>query len=106
MLLALSEALETSVSTLLGEAVAEPEAGDLKAISQKLEVINLQLARSKAAKRKALHWLFITLCALIVIIAAVLVSQNSPYIGRSKVFDLFPRTYKGKIDAFSDKNTL
>lgn len=44
MLLALSEALETPVSVLLGETVVEPEADTLQAISQKLEVINLQLA--------------------------------------------------------------
>ena len=47
MLLAISEALETPVSTLLGETVAETKAEDLSAISQRLEVINLQLARRK-----------------------------------------------------------
>ena len=56
MLLSLSEVLETPVSVLLGETVMEPQADDLKAISEKLEIINLQLARSKAARRKALHW--------------------------------------------------
>ena len=50
MLLAISEALETPVSTLLGETVAEREVDDLKAISEKLEVINLQLAQRNAAK--------------------------------------------------------
>ncbi|MCI8745970.1 MAG: helix-turn-helix transcriptional regulator, partial [Lachnospiraceae bacterium] len=40
MLLSISEALETPVSTLLGENVIVPEADDLKAISAKLEVIN------------------------------------------------------------------
>ena len=49
MLISLSEALATPVSTLLGENVTEPEADDLKAISAKLEVINLQLAQRKAA---------------------------------------------------------
>ena len=52
MLLALSEALETPVSVLLGETVVEPEADTLQAISQKLEVINLQLARRKTTRRK------------------------------------------------------
>lgn len=41
MLLSLSEVLETLVSILLGENVTESEADDLKAISAKLEVINL-----------------------------------------------------------------
>ena len=81
MLISISEALETPVSTLLGEAVTEAEADDLKAISEKLEVINLQLAQRKTARRKMLHWLFISLCAVIVIIFAVLMVLNSPYLG-------------------------
>lgn len=47
MLIAISEVLETPVSTLLGEKVIAAEADDLKAISAKLEVINLQLAQRK-----------------------------------------------------------
>ena len=48
MLLALSEALEAPVSMLLGEAVPEQETDELKAISEKLEVINLRFARQKS----------------------------------------------------------
>lgn len=81
LLIALSEALETPVSTLLGQTVAEAKADDLKAISEKLEVINLQLARQKAARRKALHWLFIAFCAFIAAVFAVLIALNSPYLG-------------------------
>ena len=81
MLISLSEALETSVSALLGEPVAEAKADDLKAIAEKLEIINLQLARQKAARRKTLRWLLIALCAVTVIIAAALVLLNSPYLG-------------------------
>jgi putative transcriptional regulator len=80
MLITISEILETPVSALLGETYTETPVDDLKVISEKLEIINLQLARSKAAKRKILHWLFIILCMLIVITAAVLISQNSPYL--------------------------
>ena len=80
MLISISEALETPVSTLLGEAVTEAEADDLKAISEKLEVINLQLAQRKASRRKMLHWLFISLCAVIVIIFAALMVLSSPYL--------------------------
>ncbi|WP_343209920.1 helix-turn-helix transcriptional regulator [Anaerolentibacter hominis] len=81
MLVSLSEVLETPVSTLLGETVPEPKADDLKAISEKLEVINLQLAQRKTSRRKTLHWLLISLCAVIVTIAAVLIVFNSPYLG-------------------------
>ena len=81
MLVSLSEVLETPVSTLLGETVIEPPADDLKAISEKLEIINLQLARSKAARRKALHWLLIALCAVIAATFAILAVWNSSYLG-------------------------
>lgn len=81
MLISLSEALETPVSTLLGESVIDSKADDLKVISEKLEVINLQLAQRKTARRKKLHWLFILLCAVIVTAFAVLVVLNSPYLG-------------------------
>ena len=46
MLISISEVLETPVSTLLGEKVTMSEVDDLKAISAKLEVINLQLAQN------------------------------------------------------------
>ena len=41
MLISLSEVLETPVSTLLGKTVAEAKVDDLKAISEKLEIVNL-----------------------------------------------------------------
>lgn len=81
MLISLSEALETPVSTLLGESVIESKGDDLKVISEKLEVINLQLAQRKNARRKIIHWLFISLCAVIATIFAVLAVFNSPYLG-------------------------
>ena len=81
LLLALSEALETPVSTLLGETVT-PAAreNDLRAISEQLARINLQLAQRKIARRKALHWLCLSLCAGIVILFAVLPLLGSSYL--------------------------
>ena len=81
MLISISKALETPVSTLLGETIAEAAPEDLKVISEKLEVINLQLAQKKAARQKTLHWCFLSLCAVVVIIFAVLAGLNSPYSG-------------------------
>lgn len=81
MLISLSEVLEIPVSTLLGETIVEPKPEDLKVISEKLEVINLQLAKRKRAIRKIFHWSFITLCVLILIAFAVLFVLNSPYLG-------------------------
>ena len=81
LLIALSEALETPVSMLLGENVAESEVDAVKALSEKLEIINLQFARRKAMRKAILHWLLIALCAGIVIVSGVLVVLNSPYLG-------------------------
>ena len=80
MLISISEVLETPVSTLLGENVAEGEIDDLKVISEKLEVINLQLAQIKILRRKRLYRLFISLCIIVVIISAILIVLGSPYI--------------------------
>ena len=81
MLISISEVLETPVSTLLGETVVEPKVDDLKVISEKLEIINLQLAQRKTTRRKILHWLLILLCTVIVTISVVLIVLNSPYLG-------------------------
>ena len=81
LLISLSEALETPVSTLLGETVMESDVDPLKAISAKLEVINLQLAQRKTTRRRILHWLLLSLCAVIAAIFAFLSALNSPYLG-------------------------
>lgn len=81
MLISLSEVLETPVSTLLGETVIETEVDSLKAISEKLEVINLQLAQRKTTGRRIVRWLLISLCAIIVMIFAALIIWSSPYLG-------------------------
>lgn len=81
MLISIAEVLETPVSTLLGETVAEAEADGLKAISEKLEIINLQLAHRKTAKQKAIHWLFILSCTVIAAAFAILIVLGSPYLG-------------------------
>lgn len=81
MLISISEVLETPISTLLGETVIESKVDDIKAISEKLEIINSQLAQRKATRRKTLHWLLISLCVVIVTISAVLIAVNSPYLG-------------------------
>lgn len=81
MLVSISEALETPVATLLGENVLAPEVDGLKAISAKLEVINLQLAQRKTTGRRVLHWLLIALCVVTAAIFAILSALESPYLG-------------------------
>ena len=79
LLIALSDVLETPISTLLGEPVIEPDADAIKAVSEKLEVVNLQLARRTAMRRNALHWAFILAGAVVVLGFVVLVELGSPY---------------------------
>ncbi|MEG2052333.1 MAG: helix-turn-helix transcriptional regulator, partial [Oscillospiraceae bacterium] len=81
MLISISEVFETSVSTLLGEPIVESKADDLKVISEKLEVINLQLSQRKTSRRRIFHWLLISLCAVIIVISALLIALNSFYLG-------------------------
>ena len=80
MLIILANELDTTVSELLGEPVAEPTTDDLKILSEKLEVINLQLAKRSITRVKTIRWLLISLCAVIVIIFIVLASINSSYL--------------------------
>ena len=79
MLVSISEVLETPVSTLLGENISESKVDDLKAISEKLEIINLQLLKRNNAKRKMIHWILILLSAIIMIIFISLFLLNAPY---------------------------
>lgn len=80
MLIILANELDTTVSELLGEPVAEPTTDDLKILSEKLEVINLQLAKRSITKVKTIRWILISLCAVIVVIFIALASTNSFYL--------------------------
>ena len=80
MLIMLADELDTTVSELLGELVAEPTTDDLKILSNKLEVINLQLAKRSITKIKTIRWILISLCVVIVIIFIAIASMNSPYL--------------------------
>lgn len=81
MLIALSEALDTPVAVLLGESLAPEKAEDVAAIAERLEVINLYLARKKQSKRKAAHLAFALVFLATVAVFAVLLLIGSPYLG-------------------------
>ena len=76
LLVALSEALETPVGVLLGETQAD----DIQTIAERLEVINLQLARQKETRRKALHLFFVLFGVGTALLFALLVLWKSPYL--------------------------
>ena len=80
MLIALAEELDTSVSVLLVELVNDVEKDDLKTISEKLEVINLQLAKKSQNKIKAVRWSLISVCVVIVVVFIAFVSMQSSYL--------------------------
>ena len=80
MLVSLSEVLDTSISTLLGENIKEAKNNELKVISEKLKVINHQLCRNEELKRKRIFCALITLDIFILFIFAFLVFLNSPYL--------------------------
>ena len=64
MLITLADELDTSVSV----------------ISEKLEVINLQLAKRNMFKVKTIRWILITLCAFIVLAFIALAVMQSFYL--------------------------
>ena len=80
MLISLSEALDTPVSVLLGESVEQTEVNDLKVISEKLEIINLQLALSRNAKRKKLTVFLSLFVVAIIAVWVLLIVFGSPYL--------------------------
>ena len=79
MLISLADEFDVSVSDLLGEAISESSADELKAISEKLEVINLQLSNRYLSKVKTIRWVLISLCALIAIIFIAFAAINGSY---------------------------
>ena len=79
LLVSLSEALNTPVSVLLGETISEENPDSLKEISEKLEIINLQLSQRNKTRKKMIYWMLILLCVIIVIIFISLFLLNSPY---------------------------
>ena len=80
MLLTISDVLEVPVSTLLGETITDSAPADIKELSEKLEIINLQLARQKASRRKILHWIFIAICVVIVLILIAIYFTGNAYL--------------------------
>ena len=79
LLVSLSDALDTPVSTLLGENITEQKEDSLKEIAEKLEIINLQLAQKKETKRKILHWIFIFICIILILIFINLAKLGNTY---------------------------
>ncbi len=67
MLIHIAEALDTTVNTLLGEAVPTEQASELKAIASKLEVVNEQLSRQQIKYKKYRRKMLVSICIVLVI---------------------------------------
>lgn len=82
MILSLAEELDTSVSTLLGETVQKEclNEENMKSISEKLEVINLQLAKRSSMRIRTIRYLFISLYVIIAVIFIALAAMGSEYL--------------------------
>ena len=80
MLIMLADELDTTVSELLGETITDPATDDLKILSEKLEIINLQLAKRSITKVKTIRWMLISLCVVIVIMFIVFAYMKSSYL--------------------------
>lgn len=80
MLIVLADELDTTVSEMLGEAVVESTVDDVKKISEKLEVINLQLAKRSHAKVISIRWICILVCVAIVLMFIALTSIHGSYL--------------------------
>lgn len=80
MVIALADALNISVSVLLGESAIKPTTDELKVIREKLEVINLQLSKRNSDRVKMIRKMFISLCMFIVLIFIILLCMQSSYL--------------------------
>ena len=83
MLITLAEELDTSVNVLLGESVEDKtlkDDVDIKTIAERLEVINLQLARRSEMKIKLVRWILILLCIVIVAVFIAFGIMQSDYL--------------------------
>lgn len=82
MLVSLAEELDISVSTLLGEVVQEESLneGNLKSISAKLEIINLQLIKRSEMRMRTIRYFSISVCTIIVTVFIAFAAINSEYL--------------------------
>ena len=79
MLKSISEVFDTPVCTILGENIDEKEKNDLKAISEKLEVINEQLSNKQKQKRRIFVNTLIIVDVCLILLFILLAVVGSPY---------------------------
>lgn len=80
MLLKISEIFNISASTLLEESIIEDREDELSIISQKLEIINLQLLNRANQKRKLIKYSLISILVFIVLMFILVGMSNNFYL--------------------------
>ena len=80
MLISIANELDVTVSDLLGETIENNGENDLKAISKKLEEINLIFSNQRIQKIKRIRILLILLCVFIITLFIILYFMGSSYL--------------------------
>lgn len=82
MLISLADELNTSVGILLGETIQEPSLNEvnLKEISEKLEVINRQIAKRSVMRIQKIRFLLVLLCVIIIMVFIAFATMHSEYL--------------------------
>lgn len=80
MLMALAEVLDSPVSMLLGETIAEREPDDLQMISEKLEVLNAQFARAQDSRRRTVHLVCIAFAVAVALVLCAFLAIGGSYL--------------------------
>lgn len=81
MLIHLANELDTSVSSLLGDAMVDDSKNDkdLKVLSEKLEAINLQLAKRNETRIRMIRYTLMVICILIILGFIVIALTNNEF---------------------------
>lgn len=81
MLIHLANELDTSVSVLLGDAMVDDSKNDkdLKVLSEKLEAINLQLAKRNETRIRMIRYTLMAICILIILGFIVIALTNNEF---------------------------
>ena len=82
LLISLAEELDTSVSALLGETIQEAglKDGDWKRLSEKLEVLNLQLAKRSRTRLRTIRCLLLAVCGIVIAGLVAFAAMNGEYL--------------------------
>ena len=80
LLLSVSEVLETSVGTLLGENIREAEEDERRTIKEASDGLTVHLAAERQRKTRILCGILVGVSALIVLIFVMLIVLHSPYL--------------------------